>query len=120
MRTLVAIGAIAVAVGLATPLASATSQATPDQAFAQLKSCLRHAGALKVVAHSDGGGAAFYTRPFSEIPDSKHGWLDWTFKISGGEVTGISGLAYDVHGMSRTHRRLANACLKPFHAHMWN
>ena len=93
---------------------------TPAEAFAQLKSCLRHAGALKVVAHSDGGGAAFFTRPWVEIPDQKHGWLDWKFKVSGGQVTGISELAYDVHGMSRAHRRAANLCLKPFHAHMWS
>lgn len=120
MRAILAIGAVVSAVAFAAPLAPASSKATPDQAFAQLKSCLRHGGALKVVEHSGGGGAAFFTRPFVEIPDQKHGWLDWTFKVSDGQVTGISNLTYDVRGMSRPRRRAANACLKPFHAHMWN
>lgn len=119
MRVCLAIGAIVLAAVLGVSIASAASRATPNQAFGQLKSCLRNAGALKVVEHS-GGGAAFFTRPFSEIPDQTHGWLDWTFKVSDGQVTGMSNLTYDVRGMSRPHRRAANACLKPFHAHMWS
>lgn len=119
MRAVLAIGAVALAAAFATPLALATTQATPDQAFTQLSSCLRKGGALKIVKGSDGGGTAFYKRPFVRAVDKTGAWLTWTFDVSGGQVTSAS-ISYNVRAMSRPKRRAANACLKPFHNHMWS
>jgi putative hemolysin len=119
VRAVLAIGAVALAAALATPLALAAARATPDEAFAQLSSCLRQGGALKIVKQSNGGGTAFFRRPFVRKTDATGAWLSWEFDVSGGQVTGAS-IGYNVHAIPRPKRRAANACLKPFHTHMWN
>ena len=119
MRSVLAIGAVALAAGVATPLGSAAAQATPDQAYAQLSSCLKKGGALRIVKETAGGGTAYYKRPFVRVTDRTGAWLTWTWEVSGGQVT-RADIGYDVRAMSRPRRRAANACLKPFHNHMWS
>ncbi len=120
MRAVLAIGSVALAAALATPLALATTQATPEQAYAQLSTCLLKGGALKVVKDdSNGGGTAFFRRPFVRKTDRTGAWLSWKFEASEGQVTATS-ISYNVRAMPRPKRRAANACLKPFHRHMWS